>query len=30
MRKLILKGPEEISPEPHGATAPATPPATAI
>jgi len=30
MRKLILKGPEEVSPEPHGATAPATPPATAI
>ncbi|MBD9378806.1 cytochrome ubiquinol oxidase subunit I [Pseudoxanthomonas sp. PXM04] len=30
MRKLILKGPEELSPEPHGATAPATPPVTAI
>lgn len=30
MRKLILKGPEELSPEPHGATASATPPATAI
>ncbi|WP_141454249.1 cytochrome ubiquinol oxidase subunit I [Pseudoxanthomonas sp. z9] len=30
MRKLILKGPEQLSPESRGAAAPATPPATAI
>ncbi|MGS1077769.1 cytochrome ubiquinol oxidase subunit I [Pseudoxanthomonas beigongshangi] len=30
MRKLILKGPEQIVPESRGTAAPATPPATAI